>query len=125
MQNEIVEEKPLDPATEKLRRKMMRLLGVSIGIMFVGLMAVLGAIVYKISGPDEQTQALGLPGGGISVPIDPGFAGKVDLADGESLVSAALSGQDILLRVRKGDGGEYLAIYRIGDNRIVARIDIE
>ena len=30
-------EKPLDPATEKVRRKMVRLLAVSIGVMMMGL----------------------------------------------------------------------------------------
>jgi hypothetical protein len=44
-----LEEKPLDPDMEKVRRKMVRLLAVSIGIMFIGLMAVLGAIVYKFT----------------------------------------------------------------------------
>ena len=43
-----LDEKPLDPEMEKVRRKMVRLLAVSIGVMFIGLMAVLGAIVYKI-----------------------------------------------------------------------------
>jgi hypothetical protein len=46
-----LEEKPLDPEMEKVRRKMVRLLAVSIGIMFIGLMTVLGAIVYKFTQP--------------------------------------------------------------------------
>ena len=45
------DEQPLDPAMERVRRKMIRLLAVSIGIMVIGLMAVLAAIVYKISQP--------------------------------------------------------------------------
>ena len=44
------DDKPLDPAMEKVRRKLARLMAVSIGIMLVGLMAVLGAVVYKSAG---------------------------------------------------------------------------
>jgi hypothetical protein len=43
------EEKPLDPAAERLRRKMVRLMAVSIGTMFIAVFAVLFAIVYKMN----------------------------------------------------------------------------
>jgi hypothetical protein len=67
-----LEEKPLDPEMEKVRRKMVRLLAVSIGIMFIGLMTVLGAIVYKFTqdgaaGSGNQIaagSAMSLPGDG-------------------------------------------------------------
>jgi hypothetical protein len=41
------EEKPLDPAVEKIRRKMVRLLFISSSVIVLALMAVLGSIVYK------------------------------------------------------------------------------
>ncbi|MDB5525831.1 MAG: hypothetical protein JWM58_3594 [Rhizobium sp.] len=41
------EEKPLDPAVEKIRRRMVRLLFISSSVIVLGLMAVLGSIVYK------------------------------------------------------------------------------
>ncbi|WP_425417242.1 hypothetical protein [Oricola indica] len=47
IQDDHDEEKPLDPAMERVRRKLARLMVVSIGIMLIGLMAVLGAVVYK------------------------------------------------------------------------------
>ena len=60
MQNPDIEnndEKPLDPTMEKVRRKMVRLLGVSLGVMFIGVMAVLAAVVYKIrTSGDEEAQ---------------------------------------------------------------------
>ncbi len=46
---DIEEEKPLDPAAEKLRRKMLRLMVISLGSMFIGIFAVLFAIVYKMN----------------------------------------------------------------------------
>ena len=50
MAQEADEEQPLDPELELVRKRMLRLLVVSIGIMGIGLFAVLGAIVYKLSG---------------------------------------------------------------------------
>lgn len=53
------EDKPLDPTMERVRRKMVRLLAVSLGVMFIGVMAVLAAVVYKIrTGGDEEAQTV-------------------------------------------------------------------
>lgn len=53
------EDKPLDPTMERVRRKMVRLLGVSLGVMFIGVMAVLAAVVYKIrTSGDEEAQTV-------------------------------------------------------------------
>lgn len=43
------DEKPLDPAVEKIRRKMVRLLFISSSVIVLALMTVLGSIVYKAS----------------------------------------------------------------------------
>ena len=50
------EDKPLDPAMEKVRRKMIRLQIVSGSVMFISLMAVFGAVVYKAMGPSKAVQ---------------------------------------------------------------------
>jgi len=47
--NEANQDEPLDPKVEAIRQKMVRLLIVSGGIMMLGLMAVLAAIVYKVN----------------------------------------------------------------------------
>lgn len=52
---------------EKVRRKLARLMVVSIGIMLVGLMAVLGAVVYK-SGAGSGTT--GVAHATIDLPAD-------------------------------------------------------
>ncbi|MEL6200910.1 MAG: hypothetical protein AAFR39_00985 [Pseudomonadota bacterium] len=46
---EAQEDKPLDPAVERVRAKMIRLLAVSMGIMFVSIFAVLAAVIYRIN----------------------------------------------------------------------------
>ncbi len=55
---DIEEEKPLDPAAEKLRRKMLRLMVISLGSMFIGIFAVLFAIVYKMNNSAVATTSI-------------------------------------------------------------------
>ena len=40
-------EKPLDPAVERVRGKLIRFMLVNLGLLFVALMAVAIAIVYR------------------------------------------------------------------------------
>jgi len=119
------EDKPLDPAVERVRRKMLRLMVVSVGIMMVGLMAVLGAIVYKFSGDSETTPRESLSAGSAGVPITPGFEGRIDLPDGSEIVSSSLDGGNILLRVRQAEEGERLLVYSLGEDRIIATVTID
>ena len=41
------DEKPLDPAVENVRRKLVRFVGINLALLFLALMAVVAAIVYK------------------------------------------------------------------------------
>ncbi len=119
---EAEDEKPLDPATEKVRRKMMRLLVVSIGIMMAGLMAVLGAIVYKIGGTPDATNVAQQ---GFAIPGEPGFEGRIDLEQGARIVSASLDGDRVLLQVQLENGAAQLLVYSLAQNRTVAKIAID
>ena len=119
-------DKPLDPAVERVRRKMMRLMLISIGIMMIGLMAVLGAIVYKIGNRDESAKAPPVATqGGSGVPVEPGFAGRIDLPDGSRIVSTALDGDNILLHVTIPSQGEKLLVYSLGEDRIIATVTVD
>ncbi|RVC34689.1 fimbrial protein, partial [Mesorhizobium sp. M7A.F.Ca.CA.004.04.2.1] len=41
------QDKPLDPEVEKVRRKLVRFVGINLGLLFLALMVVIGALVYK------------------------------------------------------------------------------
>ena len=84
------DEAPLDSAAERLRRKMVRLLAVSIGTMFVAVMAVLGAVVYKLSQRDAPAAAAS------AAPL------AIDLPAGAVVKEMAAGDGAILLRVREG-----------------------
>ena len=117
------DEKPLDPEMEKVRRKMVRLLAVSIGIMFIGLMAVLAGVIYKSTSVDDAGTATSLqalkPGTGgplkITAPLPAGFDVEEVTADGAMLV----------IRGRRGDGGQAVLLSDISSQRMVAEIDMQ
>ena len=120
------EEQPLDPAVERIRRKMIRLLIVSIGIMVVGLMTVFGAIIYKVNNreaPQEQTAATGMSV--IPVPESANYIGKIDIPDGAKITSSSMSGTQILLHLTLSDGSQKLWLYDVPTGRQFGSIDIE
>jgi hypothetical protein len=110
-------EKPLDPAMEKVRRKMVRLLMISLGIMMIGLMAVLYAIVHKMSGGGAEPAPIqaAIPAGSDEI------TSTITLPKGAQINSESLSGTRILFDLTLPDGTRELAIFDTGENRFVAR----
>ena len=105
--NAIDEEEPLDPVMERVRKKMIRLLVISIGIMVIGLMAVLGAIVYKISNPSSSQEASSQPQTAREVSGSQGILAEnieLELPDGAVILSTSLTDNRLLISVRLADG---------------------
>ncbi|OYR21061.1 hypothetical protein [Brucella thiophenivorans] len=125
-------EPPLDPAMEKVRRKMIRLLAVSIGVMLIGLMAVLVAVVYKINRAPDTTETEAarseIPGLVAPLPVKPEppklIESQIDLAPGTRLLSQSLSGDQLSLETLLPDGGTELIIYDYRESRILGRIKL-
>lgn len=116
------EEQPLDPAMERVRRKMIRLLAVSIGIMVIGLMAVLAAIVYKINQPVRDVATpirTETPG----QPLGAALTGEsITLDAGTRILSHNLSDNTLSLETRLADGTRQILVYDVATKRVVARI---
>jgi hypothetical protein len=112
------EDKPLDPAMEKVRRKMIRLLVVSIGIMMAGVMALLFAIVYKMN----NRAAAPAPASAVSVPQGTNeITGTIALPEGAQINGQSLSGNQILLNVTLSDGKREMIVFDMSQGRSVAR----
>ncbi|OLP62061.1 hypothetical protein BJF93_01000 [Xaviernesmea oryzae] len=116
------EDKPLDPAMENVRRKMMRLQIVSGGIMMVMFMAVLAAIVYKVTRPPagapvENLEASSIPAG---VPVEAVAA----LPSGFSVIQVALSGRQILFYGTAEGGARHAIVFDYAAGRIIANVRI-
>ncbi|MER0239053.1 hypothetical protein [Fulvimarina sp. MAC8] len=105
------DEKPLDPAAERLRRKLVRLLVFSMGFLILSVMTVFGVIIYRTMGSSE--------------PVPDRSAGPIPimLPAGAEIVDTAIGEGRLLLTVREGGGirlltvsaatGEIVAEYRI------------
>lgn len=116
------QEEPLDPAMERIRRKMVLLQLVSGGILFVCFMAVLAAVVYKVSQrPDAPVQSAST--GSFSVPAGQPLAATVELPAGFSVQSVSLSGSQILFYGLL-DGDRKAFVFDLAAGRIVADVTV-
>lgn len=113
------EEKPLDPAAERVRRKLVRFVAVNLGLLFLAVMAVLAAVVYKSMDSDKPAAEVAS-----DIPTPDGAPLELDLPlpAGSRLVGHALSGNRVSLDVELAGGKRSLIVYDIAGRRIVARI---
>lgn len=116
------EEKPLDPAVENVRRKLVRFVAINLGLLFIALMAVVGALVYK-----SRTAAPppAVTGSGTDAPSPQGvIEGQIPLPSGARIVSHALSGNRIALSLELADGSRAIYLYDVAERRIVGRFAV-
>ena len=117
------EEKPLDPATERVRRKLARFGAIFMGINIVALMAVLGAVVYKLGGyGKDDAQGQGIPAVGVSAPIEPGFDTMVDIPDGARLVSVSETGGRVVFHLQLADGSTEVWFFDLATQQVSGKL---
>ena len=104
------DEKPLDPAVENVRRKMVRFFAINIGILMIALMAVLGAVVYKATRP--------------AAPSGEVITGEIRLEPGERILSQAVGDGRLSLLVESANGERAIIIIDTQDGRVIARHSI-
>ncbi|WP_412057296.1 hypothetical protein [Bartonella sp. DGB2] len=115
MQNHIIQEKdseqPLDPAVERVRRKLMRLMLLSLAITILLILIVLAAVIYKIMTPTPHKSELLAPS-----------QYMLPLKTGEKLISQSLSGSYLSLEVVNEKGKTEILIYNYQTNTLIARL---
>ena len=116
-------EKPLDPAMENVRRKMVKLQLISGGIMLLMFMAVLAAIVYKVTRP-EPGQAVTASGQGLEIPSDQPVLATARLPAGFTVSSTALAGGQILFYGKGSDGVDRALIFDVRAGRMIADVTV-
>ena len=84
-------DEPLDPAVERVRQKVSRLIAVSIGTLLVGVFAILGAVLYRSNAePSTPTQ---------------GFAERdIRLVPGASVRGVSGTGEGLVVEIALPDG---------------------
>ncbi|EJF91629.1 hypothetical protein [Bartonella tamiae] len=129
-------EKPLDPAVERVRRKLMRLMIISVSVTMLLIVAVLIAVIYKVITPqtekkanevtpiseltpDIKTEIQTLP------PEIPKFINRtIALPEGTRILSQSLSGNLIALETLTPEGGTEMIIYDYKNGHLIAGITL-
>lgn len=116
------QEKPLDPALEDVRRKIVKFVILNIAFLFLGLMAVVGVVVYKSQTAAEPQAA----GTNIALPA-PGqtISGSIPLPTGATVISQSLSGDRLSLQVEEAGGQRAIYVFDLAAGRMVGRYGIE
>lgn len=112
------EDKPLDPDVERIRRRLVRFMLVNFGLLFIALMAVAGAIVYKVSHKaPAPSQAGGVPAPSDAAPVEAYIA----LPAGARLLSQSISENRISVYAELSDASRAILVYDMADGRLVGR----
>ena len=114
-------EKPLDPAAENVRRKLVRFMIVNLGLLFIALMVVIGALVYKARNASVAGPA---PAGDVAVPAGAPLAGDIVLPVGAKVVSQSLSGNRLSIDAELADGSRAIFVFDIAERRIIGQFPI-
>lgn len=117
-----LDDKPLDPAVEKVRRKLVRFVAINLGLLFVALMAVVGAIVYKTR---SEAPLPAPPMTDIPTPV-PGamMEGSIPIPADGRLASHSISGNRLSLDVAMPDGSHVIHVYDMAEGRVIGRFAV-
>ena len=114
MTSSALDDKPdqeLDPAMERVQRKLRRLLAVSGLIMVAGLVAVFAAIFYRLSVADKA-----MPKAAADL--------EVALPAGADLQSASATGDRLTLVITAPDGATEIRVIDLVTGRVVSTVSL-
>jgi hypothetical protein len=114
-------DQPLDPHVENVRRKLVRFMGVNLGLLFLALMVVIVALVYKSRGTKEPAPAVLSD---IQVPAGEQLTGDIVLPVGATVVSQSLSGNRLSIQAELVDGSRVIFIYDVTERRMIGHFAI-
>jgi hypothetical protein len=114
-------EKPLDPEVDKLRGKLVRFMAINLGLLFLALMVVIAAIVYKARKAPPANPPLA---GDVQTPPGEPASGDIVLPVGAKVVSQSLSGDRLSIDAELADGSRAIFIYDIAGRRLIGQFAI-
>ncbi len=110
------DEPPLDPAVERIRRKLTWLLIGSMGVMILGVVAVFAVILYRIGAfSDGDTPA--------RVDVAADVAESIALPAGARIGDMTLDEGVLAVRIDLPDGRQEVRLFRIGEEALSGRIE--
>ncbi len=115
------EVKPLDPASERLRQRLVRFMAINLVVVFGVLFIVVGVLVYRYIGRNANPPVAAEP----APPLGDGMlVGTIALPAGSRVVTQSLSGERLSLDVELPGGARTIFLYDTRLARIVARYDV-
>jgi hypothetical protein len=102
------EEKPLDPAAERVRRKLVRFVAINLGLLLAAVMAVLIAVVYK------TVETPSVPDGAVA-------EAEIALPDGARMIGHGFTDGKLSIDAELADGSRMILLYDVAAQRIVGR----
>jgi len=114
-------EKPLDPGLEKVQRKLVRFIAINLGLLFLALMVVIVALVYKSRSAKAPAPSLTS-----EIPVHAGeqLAGDIVLPVGAKIVSQSLSGNRLSIDAELVDGARTIFVCDIAERRMIGHFSI-
>ncbi|GAA4665867.1 hypothetical protein [Bartonella pachyuromydis] len=117
------QELPLDPAVERVRKKLMRLMIVSIAITLILMLAVLFGVVYKIIATGSSAKQTAL--------LSSHHKNKetlhhtLSLPKNTQILSQSLSEHNISLKILTPDGQTKFMIYNYHNGALIAVLSVD
>lgn len=112
------DEKPLDPAAERVRQKMVRFMAINLGILFFAVMVVILAVVYRNWNSAETPVAEQAP------PIGETAKAPLVIPAGARVLSQSLAAGRLSLHVALDPQGEAILVYELPSGRLIGQYDI-
>ena len=114
------DDKPLDPAAERVRQRLVRFMAVNLTILFLAVMVVVGAVVYRAFLSDRGKE----PDPAAATETTPlAASGALSLPSGAEIVSQSLSANRLSLHIRQA-GAEAILVFDLSTGQQVGRFDI-
>jgi len=111
---------PLSPEVERVRRKLMRLMVITLVVTFTLVVAVLIAVIYKAT---QQPKQAGIaPSPPVSSAISTEY--ELELDAGVRLVSHILHDPIIAFEMLKSDGSHEFIFYDYRQGRVISQLKI-
>ncbi|UTO28106.1 hypothetical protein [Bartonella harrusi] len=117
------QDQALDPAVERVRKKLMRLMIISISITLILILAVLFGVIYKIIATDSTSQKT-KPLFAQSTPQET-VHHTLSLPEKAQILSQSLSGHNIVLKILTPEGQTKFMIYNYYTGALIAVLSVE
>ena len=104
------EDAPLDPAVERVRAKLARLMMFSFGIMALGLLGLFAAILYKL--------------GTFGDPAGKAVDAIAELPAGAQAVSSSVSGDMLAVTISLPGGAQEIRLFRLPGGEAAGRVQL-